>query len=207
MDALFIKGAILGFAMAAPVGPVGLMIIRTSISRGRVAGLIMAFAVATGDAMYGAVAAFGLTIISDPIVHYKSHIQFFGGFLLLAMAFHIFRSRIQVKKAIVKERSKFQIFMATLILTLSNPSNIFVFAAAFASLSMASQESSPAGASLIVAGVFVGSGVWFAILSYLSSKYRKSFNEKAMARVNHFAAVALGLFACFAIFSGFRGLI
>ncbi len=206
MDTLFVKGAILGFAMAAPVGPVGLMTIRTSINRGRVAGLIMAGAVATGDAMYGAVAAFGLTFISDPIIRYKSHIQFFGGFLLLAMAFQIYRSRFQGKKTIVQDRSKFRIFTTTLLFTLSNPSNIFSFAAAFAALNMASQESSPTGASLIVAGVFIGSGLWFTILSYFSSKYRNAFNEKVMLRVNHFAAVALGLFACFAIYFGYQGL-
>lgn len=206
MDALFIKGAVLGFAMAAPVGPVGLMTIRTSINRGRIAGLIMAAAVATGDAMYGAVAAFGLTFISDPIIRYQYHIQFFGGFLLLAMAFQIYRTRFQGKKTIVKDRSKFRIFTTTLLFTLSNPSNIFSFAAAFAALNMASQKSSTAGASMIVAGVFIGSGVWFTILSYFSSKYRTSFNEKVMTRVNHGAAIALGLFACVAIFSGYLGL-
>ncbi len=206
MDTLFVKGAILGFAMAAPVGPVGLMTIRTSISRGRVAGLIMASAIATGDAMYGAVAAFGLTFISDPIIRYKAHIQFFGGFLLLAMAVHIYRSQFKGKKPIVKELSKIGIFTSTLLFTLSNPSNIFSFAAAFAALNMASQESSPTGASFIVAGLFIGSGLWFTILSHFSAKYRDSFNEKVMLRVNHFAAVALALFACFAIISGFRGL-
>lgn len=207
MEALFVKGAILGFAMAAPVGPVGLMTIRTSINRGRVAGLIMAFAVATGDAMYGAVAAFGLTFISDPIIYYRSHIQFFGGFLLLALAAHIYRTRFGKKKnAIVKDRSKLGIFTTTLVFTLSNPSNILTFAAAFAALNMASQNSSRVGASLIVAGVFLGSGLWFTILSYYSSKYRSAFNEKVMLRVNHFAAGALALFACYAIASGFRGL-
>lgn len=206
METLFIKGALLGFAMAAPVGPVGLMTIRTSISRGRVAGLIMALAVATGDAMYGAVAAFGLTFISDPIMQYRSQIQFFGGILLLLMAVHIYRTRFSGKKTIVKDKSKSRIFTTTLIFTLSNPSNIFSFAAAFAALNMANQTSSRVGASMIVAGVFIGSGLWFAVLSHFSSKYRAAFNEKVMLRVNHFAAVALGLFASYAIGSGYRGL-
>lgn len=206
MDALFIKGAILGFAMAAPVGPLGLMTIRTSISRGRIPGLVMAGAVATGDAMYGAVAAFGLTFISDPILIYQSHIQFFGGFLLLAMAAHIFRSRFGKVKTIVKDKSKAGIFITTLILTLSNPSNIFSFMAAFAALNMASQNSDRIGASLIVAGVFIGSGLWFTLLSWFSSKYRHSFNDKVMLRVNQFAAIALALFASYAIINGYRGL-
>ena len=205
MDTLFIKGAILGFAMAVPVGPVGLMTIRTSINRGRVAGLIMAAAVATADAMYGAVAAFGLTFISDPILRYQSHIQFTGGFVLLAMAADLYRNRIPSKKTIVKDRSKFGIFTTTMIFALSNPSNIFVFAAAFAALGMASQQSSRLGASLIVAGVSLGSGAWFAFLSYFSSKYRKSFNDNVMLRVNYFAAIALGLFACVAIIRGYMG--
>lgn len=192
--------------MAAPVGPVGLLTIRTSINRGRAQGFVMAFAVATADAMYGAVAAFGLTFISDPILLYKSHIQFFGGLLLFALAAHIYVSKVHSDKKIIKERSKLSIFTATLIFALSNPSNIFAFAAVFAALSMATKSTTSTGASLIVAGVFVGSGAWFAILSWFSAKHKKSFTEKVMRRVNKGAGVALAIFASYAIFNGYRGL-
>jgi threonine/homoserine/homoserine lactone efflux protein len=206
MEALFLKGAILGFAMAAPIGPVGLITIRTSIKRGRAQGFVMAAAVATADAMYGAVAAFGLTIISDPILFYKFHIQFFGGLLLLALAGHIYISKVQSDQTAIKERSKFSIFTATLLFTLSNPSNIFSFAAVFAALNMATKSTSATDASLIVAGVFVGSGSWFSVLSWFSSKHKKAFTDKVMVRVNKGAGIALALFASYAIFNGYRGL-
>lgn len=206
MEALFIKGAVLGFAMAAPVGPVGLLTIRTSINRGRKSGFVMAAAVAVADAMYGAVAAFGLTMISDPIFYYRFHIQFYGGFLLLILAANIFLTKVKPQQVSLKERSTLRIFLATMILALSNPSNIFVFAAAFTALNMASKSTSAIGASLIVLGVSVGSGGWFMILSWLSSKYRMSFTDQIMKRVNQGAGIALALFAIYAIFSGYQGL-
>lgn len=206
MDALFLKGAILGFTMAAPVGPVGLLTIRTSMSRGRWYGQVMAAAVATGDALYGAVAAFGLTFISDPILHYKADIQFFGGMILLAMGIHIYQTKVGAKRKTVKHNSKIKIYWATLIFTLSNPSNIFSFAAAFAALNMATQKSNRLDASLIVAGVFIGSGLWFSVLSWLSAKYRHRISDKTMCRINQFAGVALMLFACVAMYFGYKGL-
>lgn len=206
MEALFVKGAILGFAMAAPVGPVGLLTIRTSISRGRGYGQVMAAAAATGDAMYGAVAAFGLTFISDPIMEHRAQIQFFGGILLLAMAAHIYRTRVDSGKKIVKDKSKLRVFTSTLIFTLSNPSNIFSFAAAFAALNMATKYSSHSDASLIVAGVFIGSGLWFLVLSWFSAKHRNKIDDRTMVKLNKIAAGMLATFASYAVYLGYQGL-
>lgn len=206
MDALFVKGAILGFTMAAPVGPVGLMTIRTSISRGRLYGQVMAAAVATSDAMYGAVAAFGLTFISDPIFQYRYYISFIGGLALFGLAVKIFISKLDSKKKTLNERSKVKVFASTLLLNLSNPSNIFSFAAAFAAFGMASKKSTRLDATLIVAGVFIGSGLWFSVLSWFSAKHRAKMNDRVMAKVNKLAGVLLAIFSGYFIITGYRGL-
>ena len=64
----FLKGLVIGFSIAAPVGPIGVLCIRRTIAQGRTAGIISGLGAATADAIYGCIAALGLTFISSLLI-------------------------------------------------------------------------------------------------------------------------------------------
>ncbi|MEM8536119.1 MAG: LysE family translocator, partial [Chloroflexota bacterium] len=61
---LFVRGIIIGFLIAAPVGPIGVLCIRRTLTDGQIAGLISGLGAATADAVYGCIAGFGLTFVA-----------------------------------------------------------------------------------------------------------------------------------------------
>jgi len=88
----FIKGILIGFAMAVPIGPIGIMCIRKTLTEGRLRGLIIGFGAATADMLYGSVAAFGLTIISNTLFSERVWIRLIGGTLILFLGVRTFRA-------------------------------------------------------------------------------------------------------------------
>ena len=66
--AIFFKGICIGFALAVPIGPIGIMCIRKTITEGRLRGFIIGLGAATADLIYGTIAAFGLTFISNTLI-------------------------------------------------------------------------------------------------------------------------------------------
>src|SRR5262245_54297352 len=89
---LFVRGVILGFTIAAAVGPISLLVIRRSLAEGRLVGIGSGMGVATADGTYGAIAAFGLTAITDVLVDWRRALGLIGGLFLLWLAWRTFRS-------------------------------------------------------------------------------------------------------------------
>ena len=79
---LFLQGLVLGFSIAAPVGPIGILCIRRTLAEGRASGFVSGLGAATADAVYGSIAAFGLTIISGILVEQKIWLGLLGGAFL-----------------------------------------------------------------------------------------------------------------------------
>ena len=75
----FLQGLLIGVSIAAPVGPIGVLCIRRTITYGRVMGFLTGGGAATADAFYGAVAAFGLTSISTLLINYQDLFRLVGG--------------------------------------------------------------------------------------------------------------------------------
>src|SRR5438874_12570895 len=87
---IFVRGLILGFSIAAPVGPIGVLCIRRSMAEGRVVGLVSGLGAATADAIYGAVAAFGLTFVSALLVSQQLWLRIIGGAFLCYLGIKTF---------------------------------------------------------------------------------------------------------------------
>ena len=89
---LALKGVLIGLSVAAPIGPMSMLTMRRSIDRGLAAGLVSGFGIALADATYGAIAAFGLTSLSDLLIDYQRDIRIAGGIALLYIAWRILQS-------------------------------------------------------------------------------------------------------------------
>ncbi|NCS80882.1 MAG: lysine transporter LysE [Ignavibacteria bacterium CG_4_10_14_3_um_filter_37_18] len=187
---LFLKGIIIGFAMAVPIGPIGIICIRKTLTEGRVRGLIIGLGAATADLLYGSVAAFGLTVISDTLLSHRIWIRLVGGALLLFLGIRTFLARPKDPKFQIQDSGRLRSYFTTVFLTLTNPLTIFAFLAVFAALGLGNGLSFFA-ASVLVAGVFAGSFLWFLSLSSGATLFRNKLDVIGLGWVNKIAGILI----------------
>ncbi len=199
MDLSFLfKGLILGFSIAAPVGPIGVLCIRRTLAEGRLSGFFSGLGAATADAFYGSLAAFGLTLVTDFLVGQQSWFRLFGGLFLCYLGLRTFLSRPATEAASANAGNLFQNYASTLVLTISNPMTILSFVAVFAGLGLASGNNQPSSAASLVLGVFIGSAMWWFFLSAGVGIFRSYFQNNILQWVNRisgFIILAFGILA------------
>lgn len=198
MMSIFLKGMILGFAIAAPVGPIGVLCIRKTLQYGRKSGLLSGVGAATADAVYGAIAAFGLTTISLFLAGMHFWLTLIGGLFLLYLGLKTMLSKPVATTGEVKASHLTGDFLSTFFLTLTNPMTILSFVAVFAGMGLAT-SGSYSNALLMVIGVFVGSALWWLILSEVVTLFRKRISGEVMKWVNRTAGFIIILFGLFAL--------
>jgi threonine/homoserine/homoserine lactone efflux protein len=164
---LFFRGLVIGFSIAAPVGPIGVLCIRRTLADGQVSGLVSGLGAATADAFYGCVAGFGLTFISSLLIDQQMWLRLFGGLFLLYLGIKTLLSKPAEKEANIKQSGLFSSYLSTFLLTITNPLTILSFAAIFAGLGLATATGSYSAALILVLGVFLGSAAWW--LCYLAA--------------------------------------
>jgi threonine/homoserine/homoserine lactone efflux protein len=195
---LLIKGFVIGFSIAAPVGPIGILCIQRTLSGGNVQGLVTGLGAATADALYGFIAAFGLTFISNFLVDQSIWFRIIGGLFLCYLGIRAFLRKPQERTVSVANSTIFSAYGTTFFLTLTNPMTILFFAGIFAGLGIVSESIHYASAGLMVIGVFSGSAAWWLLLSGATGIFRNKINEGKLALVNKisgFIIVAFGLVA------------
>jgi threonine/homoserine/homoserine lactone efflux protein len=188
MLALLLKGLLLGFTIAAIVGPIGILCIRTSLQAGRAAGFSVGLGAATADALYGSVAAYGLAAIATPLIAMRGVIQVIGGIALIYMglkSFYIPESRIRTPQ----EKNLMQRYFSSLLLTLANPMTILSFTAVFISLGL--KNITFISAPVLVIGIFTGSTLWWFALSFAASHLGKRFSPALVGVINAIASLVI----------------
>ena len=187
---IFLKGIFIGFALAVPIGPIGIMCIRRTLMGGRLRGLIIGLGAATADLLYGCVAAFGITFISNTLVSQRIWIRLVGGVLLLYLGVRIFRKLPKDPKIPISNIGILRSYLTAFLLTLTNPLSIFAFIAIFAALGLGSDLGN-FSASVLVAGVFIGSCLWFLSLSSCVMLFRKKLDLEGLKWVNKIAGILI----------------
>jgi putative LysE/RhtB family amino acid efflux pump len=207
---LFLRGLAIGFAVAFALGPIGLLVIRRTIDRGWTYGFLSGIGVATADATYASIAAFGLTAITAALVGVDRLLGVVGGAVLLVLAARgILELRAgdpsvtTVPAEPGRLDSPLGAWASMVGLTLTNPATILSFAALFASIGAAAVG--PGGAASVVAGVFVGSGAWWAILTGVIAGLRARMTATIIRWLNLASALIIGAFGAVAIAIGLAG--
>ena len=195
---LLLRGYVLGLTIAAAVGPISLLCIRRTLAEGRLVGLVSGLGVATADATYGAVAAFGLTAISGLLVDWHRALGIVGGLFLLYLAWTTFRA-VPGEAATTTDRrgGLLGAFLSTLGLTLTNPMTILSFGALFLGLGITGGNA--AGATLLTLGVWLGSATWWVILTTVVGAFRSRITPAGLRRVNIVSGLLIGAFAVVAL--------
>lgn len=187
-----LKGLALGFSIAAPVGPIGVLCIRRTAERGFKAGLASGLGAASADAVYGAIAAAGLTFVAEFLVRQGTRLGLLGGAFLLYLGVRTFLSTPPQGELQEKGGSIGGDYLSTFLLTLSNPVTIFSFAAIFGGLS--AEADFRASAFLLVLGVFLGSALWWLALSTAVNFLRGKMTDRLLLWINRAAGVVITVF-------------
>jgi threonine/homoserine/homoserine lactone efflux protein len=203
MDIEFLlRGLIIGFSIAAPVGPIGVLCIRRTLASGRVVGFVSGLGAATADSFYGGIAGFGLTAVSGFLVDQQLWFRLIGGAFLIYLGVRTFRSRPAEQAAAASGNGGLAgAYLSTLALTLTNPATILSFAAVFAGLGIAESGTDYGSALALVAGVFGGSAAWWLTLSGGVSLFRARFTPARLRHVNWLSGLILAGFGMLAILS------
>lgn len=198
---LLVKGLIIGFSIAAPVGPIGVLCIRRTLAEGRISGFVSGMGAATADALYGCIAGFGVTVVSNVLIGHQGWLRIVGGLFLLVLGVKTFLSQPSDAPPEATGKGLAGAYASTLFLTLTNPVTILAFAAIFAGLGLGNTGEDYTAGMLLVLGVFLGSACWWLFLSNGIGLFRTWFNGPRLRWVNRLSGVIIAGFGFLAFLS------
>jgi threonine/homoserine/homoserine lactone efflux protein len=202
-----IKGLIIGLSIAAPLGPIGILCINRTLTEGPRLGFICGLGAAAADALYALAGTVALSAIAQWIINDRTALRIVGGVFLVYLGARTFMRPTIVLPASGKMPSLLPpgwhaAFMSTFLLTLANPTTMLSFAAVFAGLGVA-----PAGilrgadsqAAALIVGVFLGSALWWLILSSVIGRLRHLIGANTLTVINRTCGTVLTAFGLYAI--------
>jgi threonine/homoserine/homoserine lactone efflux protein len=201
MDNILWKGLVLGFSIAAPLGPIGLLCIQRTLEGGRWRGILSGLGAASADGLYGSLAAVGLAALFQRVTWIQNWTQILGGVFIvyLGMRFALTRTVDNGASKGLTSGGSGRVYLTTFLLTLSNPVTIFAFLGMFAGAGVSSVGS----AIWMVAGIFSGSMLWWTILAFLAHWLRRRLNAIVILWVNRVAGMALVGFGLWSVINAF----
>jgi threonine/homoserine/homoserine lactone efflux protein len=179
---------VIGISIAAPVGPIGVLCIRRTLADGKLTGFLSGLGAATADMVYGAIAAFGLTVIMDLLIGQANWLKLIGGIFLLYLGARTFFSKPADRPAQSGRVGLLGAYLSTLFLTITNPMTIIAFVAIFAGTMPSGTETSPL---VLVTGVFAGSAIWWLALSFGVGLMREQIGPNGMLWINRLSGLVI----------------
>lgn len=202
---LLFRGLIMGFSIAAPVGPIGVLCIRRTLAEGRTSGFVSGLGAATADGIYGCIAGFGLTFVSRVLVDQQGWLHVVGGAFLCYLGIKTLLASPAERPASVGGTGLVGAYASTFLLTLANPMTILLFVAVFAGLGIGDAGGDYTSALVLVLGVFTGSAAWWFLLSGGVGLFRARFTPQALQWINRLSGLVVIGFGIFALWSVVAG--
>lgn len=192
---LFLKFVLFGFAIAAPIGPIGFLCISYTLRHTMRAGLAVGLGAALADAVYGFIAASSVGFLAQALLNFKMVLQLFGGALLLYLGFHDLMGASDKVPSVTNalpERFFLSITASAFFLTLMNPVTLLLFLGIFSSLGYVD----PSYCSLVgmISGIFTGAIIWWITLTTLVRLVKTKISLLWLSRMHSFSALVLILF-------------
>lgn len=187
-----LKGIAVGVVIALPAGPVGLLCVRRTLFEGPIYGFVSGLGAALADTVFGIIAGFGVTIVRDFMLRYQDWFGAAGGLFLLYVGAKALLEADDVEPEPVSDEALLGTLVSTFALTIINPITILAFAGIFAKVGI-SKESGFADLGVLVAGVFVGSLLWWLGLSFGVAALRHSVGTVRLVWLNRTSGIILAL--------------
>ena len=172
MDYSFFKGIAVGVALAAPVGPVGVLCIRRAIAHSRGEAFVTGLGAAIADTIFGAVGGLGLVVISDFVFENETVFGLFGAAVLLTVGMITYRSPINLSDGSYENKGLWPDFVSAFMLTITNPWTLAAAISLFAAIGAVNSNENPLQAASLISGLFVGSAAWWLSLSLIAGLAR-----------------------------------
>lgn len=201
----FIKGLLIGFSIAAPVGPIGILCIRRTLEYGRFIGFVSGLGAATADGLYGLIAGLGLTLVTNFLIGQQVWLHLIGGAFLCYLGIKIFVSKPSITPAKAKGNQAFSAYISTLFLTLTNPVTILSFLAIFSGLGISNSNNGSMAGLILVLGVFLGSVCWWLILSSMAGFLKNRINVYSLSIINRLSGSIILFFGLWSLYDLIRG--
>ncbi|AMM93055.1 LysE family transporter [Peribacillus simplex] len=195
-----LKGLIIGFSIAAPVGPIGILCIRRTLENGRFVGFMSGLGAATADGLYGLIACLSLTVITNYLINQQLWFQLIGGIFLGYLGVKTYKSKPSNILTKSKNEQNIKAYISTFFLTITNPVTILSFIALFSGLGIANSDIDLMAKLILVLGVFLGSILWWLFLSIVVSLLKNRINAYSLIIINKTSGLILLLFSLWSFY-------
>jgi threonine/homoserine/homoserine lactone efflux protein len=195
LDWIFFKGALVGMLIAAPVGPINVLVMRRTLVHGRLAGLASGLGAALADTLFGAIAALGMSVLQTFLEEERVALSLAGAAILVFMGVRLLRRPAPAMTAGKDPTGLVADFTSTLVLTLTNPITVLSFLAIFAAFGVRPDGRVGIDDGLLLAGVMAGASAWWLTVVEAVSKFRDRFTTTGLTWANRIAALVILAFA------------
>lgn len=191
---LLAKGLLVGFTLAMILGPIGIFCIQQTLRKGFRAGFVAGLGAAAADGIYGTIAGFGLTYISEFLISYQTILHIIGGAFLASLGFNTFMRKESPINITVERPNLLGLFSTTFFLTLANPITILAFTALLASIDIEIDGCCPPMAIALFTSIFIGSTCWWFFLASIISTFRTKLSLHFIRQLNILAGILMHVF-------------
>lgn len=195
LTTIFFKGMAVGFLIAAPVGPINVLCVRRTLVHGQLAGFASGLGAAIADTLFGAIAALGLVFVTGVMLTERVWIGLAGAALLIAIGVRTLLAAPPRVASAKDPSSLIGDFTSTLVLTLANPITILSFFGVFAAFGIEGDDKFAFDDGLLIVGVFLGSLVWWTLLTGFVGMFHGKFTDAGLDWANKIAGVIILTFA------------
>jgi len=193
---ILLKGLLIGIIFGVPVGAVGAISVQRTLTSGKKAGILSGLGSSVADCLYACIGVFGLTFISDFLLKYQTIINVIGGLIIVVIGISMFFKKEKTKKEEIANNttSIAKIFLSSFIIGITNPTVILTFLFAFSYFEIAEKMNILNGIGL-VAGVFIGTLLWWIVLATLTSVLKNKFAKNGLKNLNKIFGIILIIFS------------
>lgn len=189
----FYKGLFVGFVIAAPVGPVGIMCIHRTLCQGRIAGYVSGLGAALADMFFGAITAFGFSFIAEPLIDHNNWLRVGGGLVLCLVGLRSLFKRKLPPPATRDGTDLISDFVSAFLVTLTNPITIVSFAIFYAAIDIPHIADDTRWGIALTTGVFIGAALWWLLLTIVAGFFHGRVEERGALWINRISgAILLG---------------
>ncbi len=205
MLSILIKGVLVGVGASVPLGPIAILCVQKTLSKGRNAGFITGLGAATSDTLYAAISLLGLAFMQNLITENKTWVMIVGGVIILCIGIKVFLSN-PIKQIQQKEESNrhFADFFESFFMTISNPGAIFLILGLLTAVGIDTTGHSAKDIAVptILWSIFMGAATWWFILTGTINKFRRKFRIKQLITFNRVSGVIIGVLGLITLFDG-----
>ena len=199
-------GAVIGFLVAAPVGPVAVLCIQRTLAEGRRVGYTTGLGAAIADTVFGALAIFSVVFVQSFLSDHHNVVRLVGGLLLVVMgAWGVFgrkklrRSEEAAHRPRIDHVTLLQAFASAFVVTIFNPITILAFISIFAAVGVSVRTEGLVDSWILITGVFFGALIWWGLLVSVTATFRQRFTDTGLRWLNKISGVLILGFGLYAL--------